>query len=85
MKHLPLAPAYLENQIFSHEPGPPGVVGYAECQGIEEKPVQIDQLLVTTTSTKTTIYESRKQIESLINDIIYKIPKQWLNSDLSGK
>ncbi|KAJ9482400.1 hypothetical protein VN97_g11027 [Penicillium thymicola] len=49
MKHLPLAPAYLENQIFSHEPGPPGVVGYAECQGIEEKPVQIDQLMGWTT------------------------------------
>lgn len=46
---------------------------------------EVYQQLVTI--YKTTIYESRKQIGFLINDIIYKILKQWLNSDrqLSGK
>jgi hypothetical protein len=40
---ISLPSAYLEDRLFSHVYGASEGVGYADCQGIEEKPV-IDQL-----------------------------------------
>jgi hypothetical protein len=41
---ISLPSAYLEDRLFSHVYGASEGVGYADCQGIEEKPV-IDQLV----------------------------------------